>query len=332
MHKTSFRPLANGLLSVFLSLGATGALAQEPVKLRFSHTVPESDSQHKAALEFSKRVKERTQGAMEIQVFANSQLGNDVTLVTGVRSGTIDIGATGNPFVTGLAPKLNVLDLPYQFADAQQAYRTLDGAVGRGLLDELGAHQIKGLAFWEIGFRSLANNKRPINGADDIKGLKIRTTPNPSHLKAFQLLGANPQPMPFAEVFGALESGAVDGQENPPTLMLSSKMYEVQKYLSLTRHAYTPLVVIMNKARFESLKPEFQKVILEEAATAAGFQRKLNAEGEKDALAQLRAKGMKINETPDIDSIRKIVKDGTRKLYVEKNGDAVLKAMDAQHP
>jgi len=332
MHKTPFRPLANGLLSVFLSLGATGALAQEPVKLRFSHTVPESDSQHKAALEFSKRVKERTQGAMEIQVFANSQLGNDVTLVTGVRSGTIDIGATGNPFVTGLAPRLNALDLPYQFANAQQAYRTLDGPVGRSLLDELAAHQIKGLAFWEIGFRSLGNNKRPINNADDIKGLKIRTTPNPSHLKAFQLLGANPQPMPFAEVFGALESGAVDGQENPPTLMLSSKMYEVQKYLSLTRHAYTPLVVIMNKARFESLKPEFQKVILEEAAIAAGFQRKLNAEGEKDALAQLRAKGMKINETPDVDSIRKIVKDGTRKLYVEKNGDAVLKAMDAQHP
>ena len=331
--KDTIRPLhalAAGLLAVLIALGAGPAAAQAPVKLRLSHTVPESDSQHKAALEFGKRVKERTQGGVEIQVFANSQLGNDVTLVTGVRSGTIDIGATGNPFVTGLAPKLNALDLPYQFADAQQAYRTLDGPVGRSLLDELSAHQIKGLAFWEIGFRSLGNNKRPINNADDIKGLKIRTTPNPSHLKAFQLLGANPQPMPFAEVFGALESGAVDGQENPPTLMLSSKMFEVQKHLSLTRHAYTPLVVIMNKARFDALKPEFQKVILEEAASAASFQRKLNADGEKDAIAQLRAKGMQINENPDIASIRKVVRDETRKLYIEKNGDAVLKAMDAQ--
>jgi len=330
----NLKRIAGGALAASIALafalGAGAAAAQSPVKLRFSHTVPETDSQHKAALEFSKRVKERTQGGVEIQVFANSQLGNDVTLVTGVRSGTIDIGATGNPFVTGLAPKLNALDLPYQFADAQQAYRTLDGAVGRSLLDELSAHQIKGLAFWEIGFRSLGNNKRPINTAADIKGLKIRTTPNPSHLKAFQLLGANPQPMPFAEVFGALESGAVDGQENPPTLMLSSKMYEVQKYLSLTRHAYTPLVVIMNKARFESLKPEFQKVVLEEAATAANFQRKLNNDGEKAAIAELRAKGMQINETPDVESIRKIVRDETRKLYVEKNGDAVLKAMDAQ--
>ncbi len=331
MHR-NFRPLAGVLLATLLGLGlgAGGAAAQAPVRLRFSHTVPESDSQHKAALEFAKRVKERTGGAVEIQVFANSQLGNDVTLVTGVRSGTIDIGATGNPFVTGLAPKLNALDLPYQFADAPQAYRTLDGPVGRSLLDELGTHQIKGLAFWEIGFRSLGNNKRPINGAADIKGLKIRTTPNPSHLKAFQLLGANPQPMPFAEVFGALESGAVDGQENPPTLMLSSKMYEVQKYLSLTRHAYTPLVVIMNKARFDALRPEFQKAMLEEAAAAASFQRKLNNDGEKDAIAQLRAKGMQINETPDVASIRQVVREETRRMYVEKNGDAVLKAMDAQ--
>ncbi|MDW3689077.1 DctP family TRAP transporter solute-binding subunit [Cupriavidus sp. CV2] len=309
---------------------ATPAAAQTPIKLRFAHTVPETDSQHLAALSFSKKVKERTQGAVEIQVFANSQLGNDTTLVTGIRSGTIDIGATGNPFVTGLAPKLNVLDLPYQFDDGPQAYRALDGAVGRGLLDELGSHQIKGLAFWEIGFRSLGNNKRQINKADDIRGLKIRTTPNPSHIKAFQLLGASPQPMPFAEVFGALESGAVDGQENPPTLMLSSKMYEVQKYLSLTRHAYTALVVLMNKAKFDSLKPEFQKILLEEAAAAATFQRKLNTDNEAQSIAQLRAKGMQVNEHPDVASIRKIVKEETRQLYVQKNGDTVLRAIDAQ--
>jgi tripartite ATP-independent transporter DctP family solute receptor len=323
--------LKQGILAALLALATGIATAQSPVKLRFSHTVPETDSQHKAALEFSRRVKERTQGGVEIQVFANNQLGNDVSLVTGVRSGTIDIGATGNPFVTGLAPKLNALDLPYQFNDAQHAYRVLDGAVGRSLLEELSAHQIKGLAFWEIGFRSLSNNKRPINGADDIKGLKIRTTPNPSHLKAFQLLGANPQPMPFAEVFGALESGAVDGQENPPTLLLSAKMFEVQKYLSLTRHAYTPLVVLMNKAKFDSLKPAYQKVMLEEALTAASFQRKLNADTEKDAIAQLRAKGMQVNETPDVESIRKVVKDETRKLYTQKNGEAVLTAIDQQH-
>lgn len=321
------------LASIALLLAATAGLASAqtaPVKLRFGHTLPANDSQHLAALEFSKRVKERTQGGVEIQVFANSQLGNDSTLINSVRSGTIDIGATGNPFFTGLAPRLNVLDLPYQFTDAQQLYRVLDGPTGRSLLDDLGAHQLKGLAFWEIGFRSLANNKRQVSKAEDIKGLKIRTTPNPSHLKAFQLLGASPQPMPFAEVFSALESGAVDGNENPPVLMVSSKMYEVQKYLSLTRHAYTALVVVMNKAKFDALKPEFQKVLLEESASAAVLQRKMNAENETAAIAQLRAKGMQVNETPDIAGIRAVVKDEVRKMYVEKNGDAVLKAIDLQ--
>ncbi len=314
-------------------IAATAGLASAQtatVKLRFGHTLPASDSQHLAALEFSKRVKERTQGGVEIQVFANNQLGNDSTLINSVRSGTIDIVATGNPFFTGMAPRLNVLDLPYQFTDAQQLYRVLDGPTGRSLLDDLGAHQMKGLAFWEIGFRSLANNKRQVSKAEDIKGLKIRTTPNPSHLKAFQLLGASPQPMPFAEVFSALESGAVDGNENPPVLMVTSKMYEVQKYLSLTRHAYTALVVVMNKAKFDALKPEFQKVLLEESASAAVLQRKMNAENETVAIAQLRAKGMQVNETPDIASIRAVVKDEVRKMYIEKNGDAVLKAIDLQ--
>jgi len=319
--------IASIVLAALLSAASTVTLAQS-VKLRFAHTVPESDSQHQAALQFAKQVKARTQGEVEIQVFANSQLGNDTTLVTGVRSGTIDIGATGNPFVTGLVPKLNVLDLPYQFEDGASAYRTLDGPVGRSLLDELGAHRIKGLAFWEIGFRSLGNNKRPINKAEDIRGLKIRTTPNPSHIKAFQLLGASPQPMPFAEVFGALESGAVDGQENPPTLMVSAKLYEVQKYVSMTRHAYTALVVLMNKAKFDALKPEYQKILLEEAAAAAGYQRKLNADNERSAIAQLRAKGVQVNEQPDVASIRAVVREETRQLYVQKNGDAVLRAME----
>ncbi|MCO4860865.1 DctP family TRAP transporter solute-binding subunit [Cupriavidus sp. WGlv3] len=321
------------VLAALLSVAGVAqahAQAPAPVKLRFAHTVPETDSQHQAALAFSKKVRERTQGGVEIQVFANSQLGNDTTLVTGVRSGTIDIGATGNPFVTGLAPRLNVLDLPYQFEDGPSAYKVLDGPVGRSLLEELGAHRIKGLAFWEIGFRSLGNNKRPVNKAEDIRGLKIRTTPNPSHIKAFQLLGASPQPMPFAEVFGALESGAVDGQENPPTLMVSAKMYEVQKYVSMTRHAYTALVVLMNKAKFDALRPEYQKVLLEEAAAAATYQRKLNADNEAAAIATLRARGVQVNEHPDNAGIRKVVREETRQLFVQKNGDAVLRAMDAQ--
>ncbi|HEU0201006.1 MAG TPA: TRAP transporter substrate-binding protein [Burkholderiaceae bacterium] len=320
-------------IAVALLVAASGvAWAQtSPIKLRFAHAHPEADSQHQAALSFARRVKERTNGALEIAIYPSNQLGNDNTMIAGVRGGTIDIEMSGNPFFTGLVPKLNALDLPYQFGSAEQVYKVLDGAVGRALLDELSAHQMKGLAFWEVGFRSLANNRRVVHRAEDIKGLKLRTTPNAAHIKAFQLLGANPQPMPFGEVFPALESGAIDGHENPPTLMLATKMHEVQKHLSLTRHAYTALVVVMNKAKFDGLKPQHQTVLLEEALAAARLQRELNAKGEAAALAQLRAKGMQIVENPDVNAIRALVRDETRRLYVEKNGDAVLKAIEAAH-
>jgi TRAP-type transport system periplasmic protein len=313
-----------------LLAGAGVAFAQTtPIKLRFSHSGAEADSQHLAALEFAKRVKERTRGAIEIGVYPNSTLGNDNTALAGVRGGTIDMSMSGNPYFTGLVPKLNALDLPYQFASAEQAYKVLDGAVGRSLLDELAPFQLKGLAFFEVGFRSLANSKRAVRKADDIKGLKLRTTPNPAHLKAFQLLGASPQPMPYAEVFGALESRAIDGHENPPQIMHASKMYEVQKYLSMTRHAYTAMPLVMNKTRFEALTAEHQKALLEEAQAAARFQRAYNTKHEVELIAQLRAKGMQIDEAPDVASIRALVRDETRKLYVEKNGDAVLKAIES---
>ena len=324
------KSFSRSLLVVLLGISASLAMAQStPVKLRFGHAHPTSDSQHIAALDFAQKVKERTQGAVEIQIFPNSQLGNDSSMIAGVRGGTIDIETSGNPFFTGIVAKLNALDLPYLFDNIGHVTKVLDGSIGRSLLNDLEAHQMKGLAFWEVGFRCLANSRRPVHKAEDIKGLKLRTTPNPAHIKAFQLLGAAPQPMPFAEVYSALETKAIDGHENPPTLILSSKMFEVQKHLSLTRHAYTALIVIMNKAKFESLKPEYQQILLEEAGKAAVKQRDLNAKGESAALAELRKHGMQIVESPDIDGIRKVVAAETRKVFVEKNGDELLKAIDA---
>lgn len=317
------------VLAAVLALGfGLSAVQAETVKLRLGHTLPDTDSQHLAALEFAKKISERTNGEIEIKVYANGVLGNDGSLVTGVRSGTIDIGVTGNPFLTGISPNLNVLDLPYLFDDEQHAFTVLDGEIGRSLLDDLDNHQLKGLAFWDIGFRSLANSKHVVNNAADIAGLKLRTTPNPAHIMAFQLLGANPQPMAYTEVFTALESKAVDGHENPPTLMLSSKMYEVQPYLSLTRHAYTAGVLFMNKRKFDKLSEDHQAIFLEEALAAANFQRDLNAKNQESALAELREHGMQINETPDIESIRKIVKEPVHAEFAAEYGDAVLKKIN----
>ena len=321
---------AGTVAAALLGLSVSTAWAQSaPVKLRFGHAHPVTDSQHVAALEFARKVKERTQGGIDIQIFPNNQLGNDNTMISGVRGGTIDIEMSGNPYFTGIVSKLLVLDLPYLFDSPAHVAKVVDGSLGRSLLNELEGFQMKGLAFWEVGYRSLANSKRPVNKAEDIKGLKLRTTPNPLHIKAFQLLGAAAQPMPFSEVFSALETKAIDGHENPPSVMLSTKMHEVQKYLSLTKHAYTALIVVMNKGKFDGLKPEFQQVLLEEAVKAGALQRDLNAKGEDAALAELRKHGMQIVEKPDIESIKSVVKDEVRKMFVEKNGDELLKAVDA---
>lgn len=325
------RKLPGLMLAVLMALGCGVSAAQaSTVKMRFAHTLPETDSQHLAAQEFAKRVNERTNGEIEIRIFANSVLGNDGPMVAAVRSGTIDIGVTGNPFLTSVSPNLNALDLPYLFDNEQQAFKVLDGKVGRGLLDDLDNFQMKGLAFWEMGFRSLANSRHQVENAADISGLKLRTTPNPAHILAFQKLGANPQPMAYGEVFPALETRAVDGHENPPTLMLASKMYEVQKYLSLTRHAYTAGLLFMNKRKFDSLTPEQQAIFMEEALAAANFQRELNAKNQQAALAELKRLGMQVNEAPDIESIKQVVKEPVHAAFSAKYGDEILKAIAEQ--
>jgi tripartite ATP-independent transporter DctP family solute receptor len=325
MRRTSFLALMGS------TLAAPGLMAQaSPTRLRLAHASAESDSQHLAALRYARRGKERSEGALLVQVYPNSTLGNDGTALAGTRGGTIDMVLIGNPYYTGLMPQLNALDLPYLFADTAHAYRVLDGATGRQLLQDFGRHQLQGLGFWEVGFRSLANSRRAIQHADDLRGLKIRTTPNPAHIKAFQLLGANPQPMPYAEVYPALESRALDGHENPPAIMLASRMQEVQKHLSLTRHAYTAMPLAMNKARFDRLAPQHRAILEEEARDAAGFQREHNQRSELQVLAQLKAGGMQIIDSPDTGSLRRVVRDATRRMFIDKQGDALLKAIEAQ--
>jgi tripartite ATP-independent transporter DctP family solute receptor len=302
--------------------------AQGPIRWRFAHPHPESDSWHKAALRFAELMKERTGGQVEIQVFGGGVLGNDPTMVNAVRGGSLDIGLTGNPFFTGLAPKLNVLDLPFLFQDRKHAAAVLDGPVGDELRKELEGSNLKALATWDIGWRNLTNNRRPIRTPDDLKGLKIRTTPNPAHIKAFQLLGAVPTPMAFTELFTALEMGSVDGQENPVTLILNAKFFEVQKHLTMSRHAFTTGPLIMNKGKFEALSPDLQKTLLETAREMARLQWAMNADTEGSSLAELKSKGMQVVETIDREAFRKIVADSVRKDFVDKFGPDLPSRID----
>jgi tripartite ATP-independent transporter DctP family solute receptor len=314
--------------SAGIALFAIGrpASAQATV-MRFGHPHPTSDSWQTASLQFAEKVKARSGGRLEIQVFPNGSLGSDPQMISAVRGGTLDITLTGNPFFTGMAPKLNVLDLPFLFSSRAHVAKVLDGAIGDGLRKDLEGSNLKALATWEVGWRNLTNSRRPIVNANDIKGLKIRTTPNPAHVQAFRLLGAVPTPMPFTELFTALETKTVDGQENPVTLILNAKFFEVQKHLSLTRHAFTSAPLVMNKAKFDALAPDLQKVLTETGIEVAAAQRKMNEDAEGSSLEALKKAGMQAVENPDRDSFSKIVTEDVRKEFVGKFGSDVLDAI-----
>lgn len=313
---------------VTLSL-ASLASAQAATTLTFAHAHPVEDSQHLAAERFAERVEERSGGELKVRLFPSGQLGNDQAMIAGVRGGTIDIELSGNPYFSGLVGELNVLDLPFLFDDYDAAYRVLDGEVGQDLLARMRDQDIEGLAFWEIGFRNLTNSRRAIESADDIQGLKLRTTPNPAHIAAFKALGANPTPMPFAELFTSLETGTVDGQENPVSLIRSANLYEVQEHLSLTAHAYTAAPLIMNKRRFDSLPEDQQRLLREEALEAARYQRRLNQERLAGDLEFLKQQGMQVIEQPDRASMRDKVAEPVRNEFVSKHGSELLEAVEA---
>ena len=316
------------LLGTAMAIAAPAVHAQAPMRWRFAHPHPTTDSWHNAALRFAATVKERTEGAIEITIFPNGTLGNDDATIAAVRGGLLEIGLTGNPFFTGHGSEAQRARPALPVSRPQACRGGARWSVGDQLRAELDSSGLKALATWDIGWRNLTNNRRPVRGPEDLKGLKIRTTPNPAHIKAFELLGAIPTPMAFTELFTALEVGSVDGQENPVTLILNAKFFEVQKYLTLTRHAFTTGPLVMNKASFEALSPAVQKILVDTAREMADFQWKTNEDSEATSLAQLKAEGMQVVETVDREAFRRIVADEVRKDFVQKFGPELPAMID----
>lgn len=311
---------------MMLSVPASGA----EYKFRLGHAVTPENTQHAAALKFAELVKERTKGSVELNVFPQSSLGSDQQMINLTRGGTIDIVFSGSSNFNGMVAQTAALELPFLFRDSGHAYKVLDGKVGQGLLDELGKHNLKGLAYFENGWRALTNNKRPVLTPADASGLKIRSTPNPYHIQAFRLLGMNPSPLAISELYSALETRAFDAQEHPLPVLWTSKFYEVQKFLSVTNHAYSPIIAAMNKAKFDAMPPEFQTIMVDSAREAAAYQRDLNMKEERQLIDNLKKVGMQVVEKPDMAPFRKIVSEPVRAAYAEKHGMELLNAIDAE--
>lgn len=325
MHNKKKLFACAGLLMLACSaLNATAATT-----LRFGFAGSDSDTQNLAAKEFARMIEAGSKGELQVRTFANSTLGNDQAMIAGVRGGTIDLEMSGTPNFSGLTPKMSVLDLPFAFDDSAHAYRVLDGEVGQGLLTDLEAHNLKGLAYWEVGFRDITNSRRPVLTPVDVKGLKIRTSSNPAQIEAFRLLGANPQPLPLAELYNALEMRAVDAQEHPVSITWSGGFYEVQKYLSPTHHAYTALVLVMNKAKFDALPAAQQQLLVDSAREAGRLQRQMNADNDAQILKDLQEKGMQVEPTVDRDAFRAVVSAPLREEFTKQHGSELLDAIDA---
>lgn len=284
---------------MLFAAGAALALCAGTVQaqtFRFAAEAPAADSQVKAAEHMNELLAEKSDGALELRIFAGGTLGNSQAVITGTRGNTVDMFVTGSANLSGLTPEIGMLDIPFLFQDADHAYRTLDGDVGRALLDQLEDVGLKGLAFWENGWRQITTKDRIVAQPEDLAGMKIRTTGAPVHIRAFELLGANPVPMPIGELYTALEMGTVTAQEHPLGVFMSAKFYEVQDNITLSRHAYSPLVVAMSKTKFDALTPELQQILMEAAAETADFQRQLNSDALAGQVAELREMGKTVSE------------------------------------
>ncbi|MCX8117990.1 MAG: TRAP transporter substrate-binding protein [Desulfobacterota bacterium] len=315
----SIMVLAIGLLA----LGAIGHVEAQTMTLKLAHMVSTSAHYHVGSVELARLVQERTKGAVKIDIFPAGQLGKgERELVEGLQIGTIDLVVTSTGPMGGFVPQMLVVDLPFLFRDNSHVDKVLDGPIGEGLLKELEKAGIKGIAFWENGFRNLTNNKRPVNRPEDVRGLKLRTMENEVHMEAFRNLGADPTPMAWGEVYTALQQGVIDGQENPIGIIRTHKIYEVNKHLALTGHVYSPALLLMNDKKFKGLSPDFQKIFVEAGREAAKFERRFNRESEAKWLEELKGFGMLIT-TPEKSAFQKAT-EPTYKKYEGRFGKELI--------
>lgn len=314
-----------GLASAF-AFAALSAQAQTELKL--AHAAPDTDLQQTLSLFFKEQVEARTGGSVTVTIFPQGQLGNDAAMIDGARSGIIDIAMSGLNNFTGLVPQAGALELPFMFPTRDTAYAVLDGDIGQGLSAEFTQHGLKVLGFPENGYRNMTNNRGPLRTPADVAGLNMRVNNSKALNDMFAALGANPLQLPVAELYTALETGVVDAQDHPIGIVVSFKFNEVQKYLSLTQHAYSALALVMNDAKFNSLTADEQTVVLEVAAEAIAMQRKAVQEKEAGMIDDLKAAGMEVNTDVDAAAFQAAVKpvwDG----FIAENGDAVVNAIMA---
>ncbi|WP_457787083.1 TRAP transporter substrate-binding protein [Pseudomonas sp. PL-6] len=305
--------------------------------IRFGYGLNENSNQGRAAKLFAEEVAKASDGKLKVRTFGAASLGSDDQMQSALIGGAQEMMVGSTATLVGITKEMAVWDTPFLFSSAEQADAVLDGPVGRQVMDKLEEKGLVGLVYWENGFRNLTNNARPITKLEDFSGVKLRVMPNPVFLETFKLMGANAVPLPFSELFTALETKAVDGQENPFNTILSSKFYEVQKYLTVTNHVYSPWILTVSKRWWDGLSATEQSILMEAAQKARDFERQDTRAEAARALAELKDKGMQINEVDAAEvqrmreqaapAIQKVVDTVGQQLFDQVQAEAAKAAL-----
>lgn len=300
----------------------------ETLTLSASSGLPASNPASQAMDLMAEKISEYTDGSVEVDVFYDNQLGDPTTLVSNVAQGTVDIVVTGNSYFTGLVPELQVFELPFLFDSYEAARAAVDGPVGEKVMSMFEGTGLKPMYFWEIGFRHLANSVRPVQEPSDLEGIRLRTLPAPVQVKTWELLGAQPTPMDFSELYTSLQQGVVDGTENPFSDITSAKLYEVLDYMSLTAHVYTPMTLAISEQTWEKLDESQQEAVMRAAEEAKEYQRNLNDEEEAKGLETIKENGVTVEENPNVDAFAEIAVEAYDE-FINEYGDELIEEIRA---
>ncbi len=304
-------------------LAAGTVHAQQAKEVKLGYALAVNSHYGAAAQAWSDTVEKATNGAIKFKQFPSSALGGERELIEGLQLGTVEAVIVSTGALSNFVPDVGVVDIPFLFRDTAHARAVLDGPFGQELLGKFQKRGLIALAWGEQGFRHLTNNKHPVKTPADLKGLKIRVTENPVHITAFRTLGASPTPMSWPEVIGALQQGTIDGQENPMSVIVSAKLPQVQKYLSLTGHVYAPMALIVSPNFWGGLNDAQKAAFTQGAKAGALASRKFVDDVEQKGLAEVKAAGMQVVESVDKSAFQKAL-EPAYKQYATKFGQKTL--------
>ncbi|NUZ07962.1 TRAP transporter substrate-binding protein [Piscinibacter koreensis] len=306
------RTLQLSLLAAACTLLVPLGASAQTTKLTLGHGAAPGNPRHEASVRFAELLKAKTGGRIEVQVAHSAQLGDDAAMVTALRTGALDMSANSQGAVANAVPEYAAFGMPFMFSSAAQAFKVLDGPVGKELADRSAEKGMVVLGYWDNGIRQMTNSKRPIVKAEDLKGLKMRTPPDATLVDIMQALGADAQQIKFSELYVALQQGVVDGQENPLANIHASKLYEVQKHLAMTNHQFQMTPLLMSKRTWDRLSAADRKAVQDAASEATTLQRRLSAEADEKLLADLKAQGVQVT-TVDKNAFAKATEKVTEK-------------------